>query len=89
MQTHEWKVETDEGRRYYRAYYHAKRWSMSTTLQTDPDWDEDIEVSQELWQELRNQLWNKYQRGRCTWKIIRAVDVILEKEFGVEPPVKP
>jgi len=88
MQKHEWKVDTDEGRRYYRAHYHAGRWQMSTTLHTDPDWEENIEVTQEIWQDLRKQLWAKYQRRRCTWKIVRTVDVILEKEFGIEPPQK-
>lgn len=89
MQKHEWKVETEEGRRYYRAYYHASRWTFSTTLKTDPDWQEDIEPTKELLLELREILWGKYQRRRCTWKIVRTVDVLLEKNFGVTPPQQP
>lgn len=86
MQKHEWNIETEEGRRYYRAYYHASRWNFSTTLQTDPEWYENVEVEQEVWQQLRDILWAKYQRRRTTWKIIKTVDKILEKEYGVEPP---
>lgn len=89
MQKFEWNIETDDGRRYYRAHYHAKRWQISTTLKTDPDWEDNIDAPVEVWQMLRDHLWTKYQRRRCTWKIVRTVDVLLEKEFGIEPPVRP
>ena len=89
MQKFEWKVETEEGRRYYRAHYHANRWQLMTTLQTDPDWEQNYEAPQAVYEELREVLWAKYQRRRCTWKIVRSLDLLLEKKFRIEPPQKP
>jgi len=89
MQKFEWKEETEEGRRYNRAYYHASRWNFSTTLKTDPDWQENIEPSKEFLIELRELLWTKYQRRRCTWKIVRSLDLLMEKEHGITPPQQP
>lgn len=86
MQKHEWREDTEEGYRYYRALYHAGRWNFSTTLKDDYDWTEDIEVGQEVWGQLREILWAKYQRRRCTWKIVESVDKVLKKEYGVTPP---
>ena len=86
MQKHEWKKDTDEGLRLYKALYHAGRWSLASRLKKEYDWDEDYPLNQEIWQQLRDLLWAKYQRRRCTWKIVQTIDKILLKEYGVEPP---
>ncbi len=89
MQKHEWNIETEDGRRYNRAYYHANRWSFSTTLQTDPDWQENVKLDKEILQGFREILWAKYQRRRATWKVVHSLDKYLEAEHGIEPPVRP
>jgi len=88
MQKHQWREATDEGTRFYRAFYHASRWDFATQLKGEEDWDEQYEATQEVWQSLREILWAKYQRKRCTWKIVETVDKVLKKEYDVEPPQK-
>ena len=85
MHRHQWRDDTEDGTRFYCATHHAGRWSYTTQLKGEEDW-ETIEADQEFLQALREILWAKYQRRRCTWKIIQSVDKVLLKEFGVEPP---
>jgi hypothetical protein len=87
MESHEWRERTDEGMRYFRASYHADRWSFATTLKTDPDWQkiELAEVPEEVWRTLRDIIWRKYQRKRLPWERVAAIDKILGDEpTGVE-----
>jgi hypothetical protein len=80
MESHEWRERTEEGMRYFRASYHADRWTFHTTLKTDPDWEKVDPVPEELWRELREILWRKYQRKRLPWERIAAIDKILGDE---------
>ncbi len=82
METHEWRERTDDGLRYYRASYHAGRWSFATTLKSDPDWEriETEQVPEEMWRALRDVLWRKYQRKRLPWERIAAIDKLLGDE---------
>lgn len=77
MESHEWRERTEEGLRFYRANYHAGRWTFLKTLKTDPDWETVDPVPEELWRELRDILWRKYQRKRCPWKYIEDIDKLL------------
>lgn len=86
MQKHQWRNHTDEGTRLYSAFYHAGRWTFSSQLKGDEEWDDSFQPDQEIWQALREILWAKYQRRRCTWKIVQTVDKVLKAEYGVAPP---
>ena len=86
MQKHQWRENTDEGTRFYRAFYHASRWDFASQLKGEYEWEENYKPTQEVWQSLRDILWAKYIRKRCTWKIIQTVDKVLKNEYGVQPP---
>lgn len=77
MESHEWNEKTDEGKRFYRANYHAQEWRILTTLKTDPDWEILEEPPEDVWRELRKIVWNKYQRKRCPWERVASLDKIL------------
>lgn len=86
MESHEWRERTDEGMRYFRATYHADRWSFITTLKTEPDWQkiELADVPEEVWRALRDIIWRKYQRKRLPWERVAAIDKILGDEPAAE-----
>ncbi len=86
MQRHEWRDNSDEEHRFYRATYHAGRWNIATQVKGIERWTNIKEPSQDLWQELRSLLWAKYQRKRCTWKVVSSVDRILKDQFDITPP---
>lgn len=87
MLKYQWRETTEEGTRFYRATHHASRWNISTQLKGE-DWNDKFKPSQEVLQSLRELLWAKYQRKRCTWKVLSNLDKLLEQEYGVEPPQK-
>jgi hypothetical protein len=39
---------------------------------------EVLEFNKDRWETLRDILWRKYQRKRCPWKLIEAIDKTLE-----------
>jgi len=82
METHEWNERTEEGKRYYRATYHAHKWTVLTTLKTDPDWErlEFEQVPEDVWRALRDIVWKKYQRKRLPWERVEALDKILGED---------
>lgn len=80
MESHEWRENTEEGTRFWRATRHAGRWTMQTTLKKDPDWEPIDPIPRELWEKLREILWRKYQRKRCPWEHIAKIDKILEDD---------
>ena len=86
MQKHQWREDTEDGVRIYKAIYHAGKWVISTQLKNDLEWDETFKPDLYVWQQLRKILWAKYQRKRCSWKILETVDKLLQKEFGIDPP---
>ena len=81
---HEWKVDTDEGIRLYRAVFHSKEWKFSTGMKgrrsAPTEWEFIDEPTTEQWQSLRDTLYDKYQRKRCPWKLITDID----KHLGIE-----
>lgn len=83
MESHEWRENTAEGTRYYRATHHGERWTILSTLKTDPDWEklDSAAIPEEVWRALRDVVWRKYQRRRCPWE--RVVE--LDKLLGDEP----
>lgn len=85
QQIHEWKVDTDEGQRIYKAVYHSKEWSMRTAMKgsrREPAvWEDIEEIKDEHWEALREVLFNKYQRKRCPWKLVESID----KKLGKDP----
>ena len=85
QQIHEWKENTDEGIRVYKAVYHSKEWTMRTAMKGSrrepPVWEDIKEITDELYEKLRAVLFNKYQRKRCPWKLIEDID----KKLGKDP----
>ena len=80
MQKHEWREETEEGLRYWRAEYHGSRWRLMTSLKGEEDWTVHEPIKREEWVVLRDVLWKKYQRNRCPWKLVGNIDKLLEDE---------
>ncbi len=84
QQRHEWKVDTEEGIRLYRAVFHSKEWKFSTAMKgrrsSPPEWIWINEPTDEHWQSLRDVLFAKYQRKRCPWKLIEDIDQKLGKK---------
>ncbi len=82
---HDWNEETEEGVRLYKAVYFAKEWRFATSMKgsrRDPaDWRDIHDVTTEHWQALRDILFRKYQRKRCPWKFIEAIDKKLGREI--------
>lgn len=80
METHEWRERTEEGLRFWQATRHAGKWKLQTTLQTDPEWEPLDPAPREVWEKLRDVLWRKYQRKRCPWEWIEAIDKRLAED---------
>jgi len=81
---HEWKENTDEGVRIYKATHHAGEWSFSASWKVrrseTPLWEDIEEPGEEIWEALRDILWRKYQRRRVSWKLIEEIDKKLGRE---------
>lgn len=88
QQIHEWREETDEGTRVYKAVYHARDWQVSTAMKVGrsekPVWEVVDPITDEIWETLRDILFRKYQRKRCPWIFIVEID----KKLGREPESK-
>ncbi len=83
MESHEWNLNEEDGKRYYRGNYMSGRWTILTTQQKrNPVWDRLENPPMEVWAELRDIVWKKYQRKRCPWERVAELDRIL----GVENP---
>jgi hypothetical protein len=81
MESHEWKLNAEDGKRYYRGNYMSGRWTILTTQQKrNPVWDRLDNPPQEVWAELRDIVWKKYQRKRCPWERVAELDRILGAE---------
>ena len=48
-----------------------------------------MEFTRDLWITLRDLLWRKYQRKRCPWRLIEAIDKLLEDMPEEESAVSP
>lgn len=80
MESHEWKEQTDDGRRFYRANFRGGRWTfLTTTMKRDPVWDTIHQPTIDQWRELRTLVWNKYQRKRCPYERVEGIDRNIAK----------
>lgn len=81
---HEWKEDTEEGIRLYKAVYFAKEWRFATGMKgtrRDPvEWVDFEKATPELLEALREVLFRKYQRKRCPWKFIEGIDKQLGRK---------
>ena len=81
MESHEWNLNAEDGKRYYRGNYMSGRWTILTTQQKrNPTWDRLDNPPMEVWAELRDIVWKKYQRKRCPWERVAELDRILGGE---------
>ena len=82
---HDWNEETEEGMRVYKAVYFAKEWRFATSMKGSrrepPEWKDIHDVTTKHWEALRDILFRKYQRKRCPWKFIEAIDKKLGREI--------
>ncbi len=80
MNKFEWRETLESDVKFYRANYFANQLEMYWKLKSEGgDWNKIDPMEKEDWQVLRDQLWKKYQRKRCPWKIIDKIDKELEK----------
>lgn len=61
---------------------------MGRAERDDVEW-EQVEFTRDLWITLRDLLWRKYQRKRCPWRLIEAIDKLLEDMPEEESAVSP
>lgn len=78
MQKHEWREETDEGKMFYRATYHAGEWALASQLKGEEEWFHYDPIPHDRLVKLREIMWNKYQRGRCPHKLVTKIDRLIE-----------
>ncbi len=83
MEAYTWKERTEDGTILYKACHHAGRWTLETApkvgraLKDEVVW-EKVEMNRDHYETLRGLVWNKYQRKRCPWEWVDAIDKILE-----------
>ena len=82
VKTHEWREETEEGRRVYRAQFYGGAWRLRSQFKGEEFWQVHDPVKQEEWEKLRDVVYRKYQRGNCPWKLIEVIDKNLQKIKG-------
>ncbi len=80
MQKHQWREENEEGKKMFRATYHAGEWKMYSQMKDEEEWDHHDPIPVELLEKLREVMWNKYQRGRCPHKLVTKIDKMLGKD---------
>jgi len=78
MEKHNWRENTDDGVRFYRATFHGGRWTVSSQMKGEEEWVSHNPIRREDWETLRTLIFNKYQRKRLPWKRVDAIDKILE-----------
>lgn len=77
MQRHEWRVSEGDRTDYWRADHHGGRWMMSEKLDGADHWTKLDPPRREHYQALREVLWDKYQRKRCSFSLIKKLDKML------------
>ena len=82
MEKHEWKEVTEDGKRFYRASFWSGEWTIvTTTHRRHEEWQPVEDPPEQVWRKLREIVWNKYQRKRCPWERVEALD----RKLGDEP----
>ena len=80
MNKFEWRETIEDDVKFYRANYFGREWEMYWKLRSGEDeWTKISPMELADWQMLRDQLWKKYQRKRCPWKLIEKIDKTLEQ----------
>lgn len=85
MTKHEWKENTEEGLRFYRANFHGRHWTLSSRLKEEEDWTPHDPMRLEDLLLLRDVLWRKYQRRRLPYKQVEQIDRMIEAAGGQVP----
>ncbi|MEM9080684.1 MAG: hypothetical protein AAGC74_08355 [Verrucomicrobiota bacterium] len=80
MQRHTWRENGEEGLRFWKATVHGGRWTLESQLKGEEEWTRHEPIADEEWEMLREVLFRKYQRRRCPWKLIEAIDKKLGRE---------
>ncbi|MBK1834715.1 hypothetical protein [Roseibacillus ishigakijimensis] len=80
MRDHTWRERDEEGLTFYKATHHGGRWTLASQRKGDDEWTRYDPIPEELLEKLRENLFNKYQRGRCAWKVVVSVDKLLGRE---------
>ena len=47
---------------------------------SDEEWINHDPIPDELLEKLRDVVFNKYQRGRCAWKLVAGLDKLLGRD---------
>lgn len=82
MTTHEWKVRTPEGPRWYRATRFARQWRLATRLKDEEIWSEVAPPwPAEVLSGWRDLLWAKYQRRRVPFEVVQEIDRLLPEDL--------
>jgi len=81
MIDHEWRQQTDDGPRLYRARRFARRWTLESRLKSDETWMAVAPpFDPEIVERLRDLLWAKYRRQRVPFEVVREIDLLLPAE---------
>ena len=85
MQDHTWREQDDEGVIFYRATHHGGLWKLASqrkgkSRKSDEEWMHYDPIPDELLEKLRDIIFNKYQRGRCGWKLVAGIDKLLGRD---------
>lgn len=84
MQKHSWREKDDEGTTFFKATHHGGRWTMASQQKGEDEWTRYDPIPHELLEKLREVVFNKYQRGRCAWKLVAGLDKQLGRD-STEP----
>ena len=82
MQDHNWRARDEEGVLFFRATHHGKIWELRSQRKGDEGWHRHDPIETEHLETLRDLVYNKYQRGRCGWKLVQQVDKLLGREVS-------
>ena len=77
MTKHQWREEVDGIVRFWRANYHGGRFTFYTQTDAEEKWTSLDPPDQEVLEAFRDVLWRKYQRKRCSYKLVAKIDKML------------
>lgn len=80
MTKHTWREKDEEGTTFYKATHHGGRWTMASQPKGEEDWIHYDPIPDEILERLRDVIYNKYQRGRCGWKLVAGIDKLLGRD---------
>ena len=80
MTKHTWRERDEEGLTFYRAEHHGGKWRVSSQRKGEEEWTYYDTPPEEILEGLRDIVFNKYQRGRCGWKLVAGIDKLLGRD---------